>query len=262
MSVYDPVCSQDRLEFTLSDCSAQTAKQLRLHILNIPTLAIDVVDIKECKENEETLSHALGLIPITYNQGTALPHTVIKYVNDCSCNGAKCIKCSVLFFCNVTCENRIVYSHDFLCKIHPASLLPNIPICRGPLVAIAYAVLGSKETKHQCTAPPPFYTHPVRVYLNSHRKLTTSQKKKLVESCPAKVFQISDIEDSGIFVNPNRECIECMECVKKGLDFRNEENEPELVRIERDVSRFHFVVECAGQLKPETILSYVLSTFF
>lgn len=258
-------CTRDVLTFTLCGPDAKkTERRLRDFIQHIPTFAIHDVRVKRCMENEQALAHALGLVPVVYNYGTYVPSDPIlgfRHIEDCTCMGQRCPTCAIMFTCEVN-EDRIVYSHDFK-STQQAELMPNIVLCRGPVVAIAFAVLGSNDVKHQCSAPLPYWTHPVHVFLNPDIKMSTSQKQELIKCCPSKVFEMRDMED--VVVNPTRICIGCDECVKKGIDFfRGEEEENEstnLVKIEYENETFDFVVESAGQLRPDTIWLYIQKYF-
>lgn len=58
----------DSIQFLLKDCDFSLANALRRIILaEIPTMAIDLVEIKENTSviNDEFLAHRLGLVPLT-----------------------------------------------------------------------------------------------------------------------------------------------------------------------------------------------------
>lgn len=260
--------SPDRLEFELVESSKEEALALRLRIMNLPTLALhDVrIHLNEGSVPDETLAHSLGLVPVIVRDGD-----VPQYMpyDRCPCRGARCKECSVRFTLYVTKPGR-VYSHDFESSDPSVKLMRDVPITDverpGRTLKIeAYTKQGEVDkeakvvdVKWQCAAPPPFYTHPVRVTLLPDRKLTRAQKLDLVACCPAKVFEM-DIEE--VRVNPNAKCTGCKECVRKAEDFRDSEADPPLVNIEYDRTVFKFVVETTGQLSAETVKREIFHTY-
>jgi len=84
--------SKYSIKFELYNCDLSIANALRrIMISEIPTMAIDLVEIKQNTSalHDEFLAHRLGLIPLT-------SHTATKYniPEKCTCTSA-CEKCVV-----------------------------------------------------------------------------------------------------------------------------------------------------------------------
>lgn len=242
------------------------ARQMRERILNIPSLAIDDVRVRanDSATSDDSLAHALGLVPVVAFDGAHEPNFLPA--DRCACAGARCPMCAVRFSLAVRGRRGFVYSHDLRSSHPQVRLEPRIPLAylteEGALELEAFAVMGRLETKWQVAAPPPFFTHPARVRLNPDRKLSAAQRRDLVACCPARVFELDDIEDAVRVVADEARCTGCEECVKKGLDFRDAEDDPPLVELEWDTATFRFVVEAAGQLAPAAIWNYIVQRSF
>ncbi|CAE7362350.1 polr2c [Symbiodinium necroappetens] len=99
-------------------------------------------------------------------------------------------------------------------------------------------------------------------------KLTLDEKIDFVQSCPRKVFEMVEIEDTHtIEVARHEDCIFCDECTTKARLL----NKKDLCTATMDTSKFHFTVEAVTSDGPRTavdvvraalrILDYKLSLF-
>ncbi len=249
----NPRVTGDVLEFDLVRATPRQALDLRLKIMDIPTLAIHDVCVHEGPtDSDEKLAHALGLIPVVSYGGAFAPR--YAFPDECGCRGTRCPTCAVLFRLHKT-GPCFVSSDDFESSDPAVRLYPKVLFAHlkenETLKIEACAIMGRRETKWQCSAPPPFFTNPVSVVVNPKREITLAQKRDLVAACPARVFVLDEIED--LRVDPAKKCIGCEECVRKGLDYREAVTDPWLVGIEYDTTTFQFKVESAGQLLPSTI---------
>jgi DNA-directed RNA polymerase II subunit RPB3 len=92
----------DSCEFSLRNVDTSIANALRrVMIAEVPTLAIDLVDIENNTSvlSDEFIAHRLGLVPLT-------SHTInqFNYTRDCSCEDS-CEHCSVELKLNVKCTD-------------------------------------------------------------------------------------------------------------------------------------------------------------
>lgn len=91
------------MKFELLNVDLSVANSLRrIIIAEVPTMAIDLVEVKENTSalHDEFIAHRLGMIPLT-SQG------VDKFVtsDSCSCQ-SMCNKCSVTYKLHVVCTDR------------------------------------------------------------------------------------------------------------------------------------------------------------
>jgi DNA-directed RNA polymerase II subunit RPB3 len=105
----------DVMKFELRDTDASVANALRrIMIAEVPTLAIDLVEIETNSSvlNDEFLAHRLGLIPLISDRAMEM-----RLSRDCdACDGdGRCDYCSIEFHLNVKCTSEQtldVTSHD------------------------------------------------------------------------------------------------------------------------------------------------------
>ena len=82
-------------QFELSNTDLTIANALRrIIIAEVPTMAIDIVEIKENTSalHDEFIAHRCGLIPLI-----SVDVDQYKYLNQCSCQYGNCEKCAVMF---------------------------------------------------------------------------------------------------------------------------------------------------------------------
>eukprot|EP00439_Symbiodinium_sp_Y106_P035526 s6219_g4.t1 len=83
-------------------------------------------------------------------------------------------------------------------------------------------------------------------------KLALDEKIDFVQSCPRKVFEMVDIEDT-IEVARHQDCIFCDECTTKARLL----NKKDLCTATMDTSKFHFTVEAVTSDGPRTAVDVV-----
>jgi DNA-directed RNA polymerase II subunit RPB3 len=92
----------DRVDFVLQSCTLGLANSIRRAcIAEIPTIAIDLVDINQNSSvlPDEFLAHRLGLIPL-HSRGVA---TNLQYTRDCTNCDDHCDECSVTLRLRAKC---------------------------------------------------------------------------------------------------------------------------------------------------------------
>ncbi|KAL0412578.1 UNVERIFIED_CONTAM: DNA-directed RNA polymerases II, IV and V subunit [Sesamum radiatum] len=94
----------DFMKFELRDTDASIANALRRVIAEVPTIAIDLVEIEVNSSvlNDEFIAHRLGLIPLTSERAMSM-----RFSRDCdACDGdGQCEYCSVEFHLRAKCIN-------------------------------------------------------------------------------------------------------------------------------------------------------------
>lgn len=137
---------RDDVDFILSDVDMALANSLRRTMLaEVPTLAIDLVDIKVNTSvlADEFLAHRLGLVPLESEDIDQL-----KYTRDCTCED-HCEKCSVTLQLKARCdsdETMNVYSSHLVVVSANTGLNLGQPVIRDPQKK---GVLICKLKKHQ-----------------------------------------------------------------------------------------------------------------
>ncbi|AWU73441.1 hypothetical protein CAS74_001243 [Pichia kudriavzevii] len=137
---------RDEVDFILSDVELSLANSLRrVMIAEIPTLAIDLVEIQVNTSvlADEFISHRLGLIPLDSTDIDQL-----KYTRDCTCED-HCDKCSVTLELRANCETdetMNVYSSQFMITSNTGNTTLGQPVVRDPMKK---GILICKLKKHQ-----------------------------------------------------------------------------------------------------------------
>ena len=95
--------SKYTIKFELLNTDLSVANSLRrIIICEVPTMAIDLVEVKENTSalHDEFIAHRLGLIPLT-------SHSVDNFEmsDSCKCN-SMCRHCSVTYKLHVVCTDR------------------------------------------------------------------------------------------------------------------------------------------------------------
>lgn len=95
--------SKYTIKFELLNVDLSIANSLRRIIISeVPTMAIDIVEVKENTSalHDEFIAHRLGLIPLT-------SHTVDQFEmsDSCKCN-SMCKNCSVTYKLHVVCSDK------------------------------------------------------------------------------------------------------------------------------------------------------------
>ncbi|EFC36216.1 predicted protein [Naegleria gruberi] len=276
-------------KFKLSNVDTSIANALRrIMIAEVPTLAIDLVEFEMNSSvlHDEFIAHRLGLIPLT-----CLNINSFSYTSDCSCTG-HCEKCSVELTLHVKCteSHRDVTSNDLIsnnpscapCTLSATSRdnenehngITIVKLKRGQeikLKAIAKKGVGKGHAKWSPVAITTYYIVPdIRIKGCQNTPVNPSDQDnqtevpaadwigKFINSCPTKVFSVTN--DDRLIIDLDK-CTYCNEC----KDFVNDELIPntspefkDFVSIkEKDLGgkrEFIFTVETTGSQTPENIV--------
>lgn len=222
------------IQFVLSETDTSMANALRrIMIAEVPTLAIDLVELHENTTvlNDEYIAHRLGLIPIKYTppdsmgggdcNGAFLPH------RECVCY-ERCPRCSIEFELDVNFDavvkERQVPEHERCLPftitsadlrsnndlVQPAHFLSpeeegashdqGISIVKiGPgqhlkLKAIARMGISKEHAKWSPVAVATYRFYPI-ININEEAcsTLTQEQKQQLVDVCPDRILEIDPV---------------------------------------------------------------------
>ena len=91
------------IKFELLNSDLSVANSLRrIIIAEIPTMAIDLVEVKENTSalHDEFIAHRLGLIPLTSQDVDRF-----AFCDKCTCNNV-CPKCSATYKLQIVCTDR------------------------------------------------------------------------------------------------------------------------------------------------------------
>lgn len=116
-----PQATDKRAYFIVQNWNLETANSLRRVMLaEIPTLAIDIVEVNDNTSvlADEFVSHRLGLIPLNSEDVDKL-----NYSRDCDCEGV-CDNCTVILRLSAKCtSNEVmkVYARDLVIESMPAT---------------------------------------------------------------------------------------------------------------------------------------------
>jgi DNA-directed RNA polymerase II subunit RPB3 len=256
------------LEFYLYNADLSFANALRRIILaEIPTMAIDIVNIKSNTSVlfDEFISHRLGLIPIESSEAVKY-----EFCRSCNCKDF-CQACSVEFLLKIKCDKidgtlEVTTDHiiplDQKCKVVPVTYPGEDPILICKLKKnqeldmhlIAKKGIAKEHSKWSpvCTV---IMQQEAEIDINKSKidSLSVEQKKDLVKCCPTKVFSYDEHKRTVEVENP-LSCIFCEECLRKAESFNQEKS----IRIAPKKNRFLFKVESNGSLKADQIVLLAL----
>lgn len=254
------------IEFYLTGADLSFANTLRrVMIAEVPTMAIDMVNIKANTSPlfDEFIAHRLGLVPLNSTDIRRY-----EYSRKCNCN-EPCEACSVQFYLQVKCDTESMeVTTDHIKTISKDSTVVPVkfpgedPILIAKLRRnqeldmhmIAKKGIGKEHAKWSPICSVAMQHEPEIEFLDKGSyidKLNVNQKKEFVNSCPTKVYRYDELRKTVEVENPLN-CTYCEECLVKldsfGLD------RSKAIRIAPKKNRFLFKVESVGSLKAEQIV--------
>eukprot|EP00941_MAST-03F_sp_MAST-3F-sp1_P003504 g3504.t1 len=289
--------TEDTIKFVLSETDLSVANALRrVMIAETPTLAIDLVEVRENSTvlHDEFLAHRLGMIPLRHLDG--INHGMFN-ARDCTC-ADRCQNCSVILDLKVTLQrgdprkSRHVTSldlkprnwtvsnnnvdHVIPCRVEPVHFSTKEEINEAEddgikiatirqgqeldLVCIAKLGTGKEHAKWNPTCTVAMQQEP-QVTLNQRRidELTMAQKKELVNCFASKLLEMNDKGE--ISVTDPHLCTFCNDLDVFHKALRESSGNTDLedcVVLSIVPERFIFTVETTGALKPEELVLYAL----
>jgi DNA-directed RNA polymerase subunit D len=239
--------------FILEHSTPAIANKLRKHIMsNIPVFAIDTIEFIDNTSvliNDQIIQR-LSYIPIV----SSIVDDFNVY-NECPCD-KDCEKCSISFYINVTNntpEPLEVSSFDIHIDNPNVTVYSDskysIPITRltqNQTCHIRGKIKKGKGSQHSKWSPVGTVSYKFLPQFTFKRKLTSSEKEKLVRTCPMGVFkQVDDIEDLHI---TESKCTVCNECVYVF---------PDAIHMDFKTDSAVFKLESVGQLTVEEIMNRI-----
>ena len=280
----------DSIEFQLSNVDLAFANSLRRVIISeVPTMAIDMVQVKENTSPlfDDFVVHRIGLVPLKSEDIDNY-----RFPLACTCKSG-CGKCQVAM--EVTSNH--IKPKNKECSVIPVEYEYPIVLTKlkkGQSINMTLtAKKGIGKTHAKWSPVCTCVMRPIpKVEIldvdgdNFLQKLDPENKKKFCEACPCKVFSYDEMKDE-IIVEKSDKCTFCEECLiatqelikkKDKTDFNKLKekkraegmieddikklkmnqgpsiNYRELIKVEPEENEFLFKVESTGALSPKKII--------
>ena len=239
----------DSIEFLLLNVDLAFANSLRRVIISeVPTMAIDMVQVKENTSPlfDDFIAHRIGLVPLKSEDIDNY-----EFPLKCSCKSG-CDKCQVEFDISVKCDENC---KDDTMEVTSNHIKPKNSECRVKPVEYEYPIVLTKLKKGQsinmtltakkgigkthakwspvCTCvmrPVPTVEILDMDGDNFLQKLDTQNKIKFCEACPSKVFKYDELNDL-IVVDKSDKCTFCEECFIATQDFIKKKDKTDFKRF-------------------------------
>ncbi|CRG99441.1 DNA-directed RNA polymerase II subunit RPB3, putative [Plasmodium relictum] len=268
--------TKDEISFVLYNSNYGLANALRRIILSeIPTLAIDVVNVYENTSSfhDEYLAHRLGLIPIDSRNVNNY-----EFREKCKCKET-CSKCTIQYVIEVKCNNanKIDISHYDIESLDHEPNVP-MPIPHGkkntkienaiPIVTlsknqtlhmklIATKGIGKMHAKWIPANVSYRIDHKIKIKNHLIDKLPQNHKLMLANSLNKDCYILKNSDDDRdvqLKLNENMSVVMAENCI----EILNELGYKDIIKIIYDDTKFHFNVESIGSLPPEQIVEMAL----
>ncbi|GAW80293.1 DNA-directed RNA polymerase II [Plasmodium gonderi] len=271
--------TKDEMSFVLCNSNTGMANALRRIMLSeIPTLAIDVVNVYENTSpfHDEFLAHRLGLIPIDSRNVKNY-----EFREKCKCKET-CSKCTIQYVIQVKCNNahKIDISHY---DIESVDHEPNIPMPTPyqnrknkmeensaiPIVTlsknqtlhvklIATKGIGKMHAKWIPANVSYRIDHKVQIKHNLINTLSRENKLLIANTLNKNCYILknTDADDSDVYLklNENMSVVMAESCI----ELLNELGHKDIVKIIYDETKFHFKVESVGSMPPEQVVEMAI----
>src|SRR3989344_3866319 len=229
-----------RVTFLLSGINPTAANLLRrLIIAEVPTMAIEDVEFRKNSSvmYDEVIAHRLGLIPLKTDLKS---YTVLQ---DCSCEGAGCAKCSVKLTLKAkAASNGYVYAEQLesadskIVPVHPK--MPIAKLLKGQALELeATAVLGRGKVHTKWAPGLVYYRAKPEVKIGK-----VEDVDKLLKTYP------------GMFINKGGKLEANPEALTTSVLWDEvAEATDGAIAVAESREDFLFAIESWGQLKPKEI---------
>jgi len=220
------------IKFELLNTDLAVANSLRrIIIAEIPTLAIDLVEVKENTSalHDEFIAHRLGLIPLT-----SADVDNFAFSDKCTCD-SMCPKCAVNFKLQALCSDRdqmevnarhitpltetsvlpVQYTDDQGRDEDPVLIMKLSKNQQLDMNLIARKGTGKQHAKWSPVATCSMRKEPI-VQIDQdkiNRDLDAGKRKGFVASCPKSVYRFNELRNAVEIEDADR-CILCIECVR------------------------------------------------
>lgn len=262
--------SRYQLKFELLNTDLSIANSLRrIIIAEVPTMAVDIVEIKENTSalHDELIAHRLGLLPLVSTD-------VDKFeLNDkCDYCLSMCGKCSVTYSLHAICSDRdqmeVTTRHikpTYETNVIPVHYLDDQGREEDPILImklsknqqldmnlVAKKGIGKTHAKWQPVATCSMRKQPtVEIDQDKvNRDLPVEKRQEFVASCPKRVFRFNDVRNT-VEIEDADKCVLCIECVR----FTQAQGQERAVKIGEQDDKFLFIVESTGVMPPEDIVT-------
>lgn len=214
------------IKFELLNTDLSVANSLRrIIIAEIPTMAIDLVEVKENTSalHDEFIAHRLGLIPM-------LSHNVdaFEFSDKCQCS-SMCPKCSVHYKLQVVCTDRdqmevntkhiipqqpdtlvvpVEYKDDNGREEDPILIMKLSKNQQLDMTLVARKGTGQIHAKWSPVATCQMYREPI-VELDQdkiNKELDIQKRKEFVASCPRQVYRFNELRNA-VEIEDSDKCI-------------------------------------------------------
>ena len=230
------------IKIEIKDTTPAFVNALRRSISDINIMAIDFVEVKKNTSTmyNETISHRMGLIPLTFKPGTYVE------TSKCKCEGAGCDKCTVKLALKVTGPANVyasnIASTDDTVKPADKNILLTKLIEDQEIDLEATAKLGNVKKHARWQAAIAGYQYFPKVKMNDGCDLCGVCIKKCQKKLLEEVKGGKKVE-----LNEPYKCDLCNNCAKscpKGV-----------LVIEGDPSRIIMNIESVSGLTPKEIVT-------
>lgn len=260
------------IKFELLNTDLSVANSLRrIIIAEVPTMAIDLVEVSENTSalHDEFIAHRLGLIPLQ-----SFDVDKFNFSDKCACS-SKCVNCSVSFKLHAVClEDHLEVNSKHINPLTDSSIMPvkylndrgeeEDPILimrlsrnqQLDMNLVARKGTGKTHAKWQPVATCQMRKEPI-VEIDQdkiNRELEPAKRKEFVATCPRKVYKFNEMRQA-VEIEDADKCILCIECSR----YAQANNLERAVKIAEREDKFIFTVESTGALAPEDIVQRALA---
>ncbi|ANQ07306.1 Dna-directed rna polymerase II [Plasmodium coatneyi] len=271
--------TKDEMTFILHNSNTGMANALRRIMLSeIPTLAIDVVNVYENTSpfHDEFLAHRLGLIPIDSRNVKNF-----EFREKCKCKET-CSKCTIQYLIQVKCNNvsKIDVTHydiesvehepnvpmpvpfeDRNNKMAESNAIPIVTLSKNQTLhmkLIATKGIGKMHAKWIPANVSYRIDHKVSIKHHLINSLSAEHKLLLANSLNKDCYVLKNAEahdrDVSLRLNENMSVVMAESCI----EVLNELGYKDVVKVIYDETKFHFKVESVGSMPPEQVVEMAI----
>lgn len=272
--------TRTEMYFVLSNSNAAMANALRRIMLSeVPTLAIDVVNVYENTSafHDEFIAHRLGLVPIDSRNVDRY-----EFREKCNCKET-CSKCTIEYTIEVKCSNNLPNISVTHYDIQPVDQSPGIPlpirlakkrnnkIKKQPIPIVTLSSnqalhmklvatkgIGKMHAKWIPGTVSYRIHHNLLIKHDQINKLSNENKLALANSLNKDCYTLNENTESGeteLTLNDKMSVVMAENCIQvlKEMGYKD------LIKIVYDETIFHFKIESSGSMPPPQILEMAMN---